>query len=66
MQCWLIVYCSMINRCEDRTETQVNYVEFLEKLKVDVRPGDLQGLSTQIFEGNKEREVRRQEDLGYR
>lgn len=56
----------MINRCEDRTDTQVNYVEFLEKLNVDVRPGDLQGLSTQIFDGNREREMKRQEDLGFR
>ncbi|KAH3735163.1 hypothetical protein DPMN_041624, partial [Dreissena polymorpha] len=57
---------SMIGRCTDRTETHVNYVEFLEKLQVDVRPGDLQGLSTQIFEGSHERERRRQDDLSYR
>jgi len=56
----------MLNRCDDCTDTQVNYVEFLEKLKVDVKPGDLQGLSTQIFDGNNDREMRRQEDLGYR
>jgi len=57
---------SMIGRCEDRTETHVNYVEFLEQLKVDVRPGDLNGLSTQIYAGSHERERRRQEDLHYR
>ena len=56
----------MLNRCEDKTDKMVNYVEFLEKLKVDVRPGDLGGLSTQIFEGSNEREKKRQEDLLYR
>ena len=56
----------MVNRCEDRTDKQINYVEFLEKLKVDVRPGDTVGLSTQIFEGSIEREMRRQGDLDYR
>ena len=56
----------MLNRCENRTESQVNYVEFLEMLKVDVKPSDLEGLSTQIFNGSIEREVRRQEDLQYR
>ncbi|XP_052809717.1 EF-hand calcium-binding domain-containing protein 6-like isoform X2 [Mya arenaria] len=57
---------SMISRCEDRTESKVNYVQFLEKLKVDVRPGDLNGLSTQIFDGSHDRERRRQDDLNYR
>lgn len=56
----------MLNRCEDRTETQVNYVEFLDKLKVDVKPSDLEGLSTQIFHGSNNREALRQEDLNYR
>lgn len=56
----------MLNRCEDKTDKMVNYVEFLEKLNVDVRPGDLGGLSTQIFEGSHEREKKRQEDLLYR
>jgi hypothetical protein len=56
----------MLNRCEDRTDSQVNYVEFLEKLKVDVKPSDLEGLSTQIFNGSIEREIKRQEDLQYR
>ncbi|KAL4233424.1 EF-hand calcium-binding domain-containing protein 6 [Mactra antiquata] len=57
---------SMLNRCNNRTETEVNYVEFLEKLKVDVKPGDVEGLSTQIFNGSIEREVQRREDLNYR
>ena len=56
----------MVNRCEDKTDKMVNYVEFLEKLKVDVRPGDLGGLSTQIFDGSNDREKKRQEDLLYR
>ena len=62
----LFNFFSMLNRCEDKTDRMVNYVEFLEKLKVDVSPGDLGGLSTQIFEGSNEREKNRQQDLLYR
>jgi hypothetical protein len=40
----------------------VNYVEFLEALKVDVRPGDLIGLSHQIHTGCDEREAIRMGD----
>lgn len=57
---------NMLSRCEDRSDSQVNYVEFLDKLKVDVKPSDLEGLSTQIFNGSLDREALRQEDLYYR
>lgn len=57
---------SMINRCSDKTDSHVNYIEFLEKLNVDVKPGDLQGLSTQIFDGSNDREMKRLDDLNYR
>lgn len=39
----------MISRIEDREGDKVNYVEWLAKLGVDVRPGDITGLSTQIY-----------------
>lgn len=60
------LFPSMMSRCNNRTEKEINYVEFLEKLKVDVRPGDVHGLSTQISNGSFQREVLRQEDLNYR
>lgn len=46
----------MLVRCTDQANGKVNYVEFLEKMNVDVTPGDLKGLSTQIFDGSNERE----------
>ncbi|XP_070189620.1 EF-hand calcium-binding domain-containing protein 6-like [Littorina saxatilis] len=55
-------YAHLLERCEDRTEGKVNYVEFLTKLKVDVRPGDLVGLSTQIMDSSGRAEMRRQTD----
>ncbi|KAL8588470.1 hypothetical protein ACOMHN_054049 [Nucella lapillus] len=55
-------FAHMLERCEDRREGKVNYVEFLTKLKVDVRPGDLVGLSTQIMDSSGRAEVRRQTD----
>ena len=47
----------MLKRCNDCTNNKVNYIEFLERLKVDVVPGDLTGLSTQIHQGSDEREA---------
>jgi len=46
----------MLEKCLDCGNGRVNYVEFIEKLGVDIRPGDLQGLSTQIYDGSHERE----------
>ena len=40
---------SMMSRMEDVDGEKVNYVEWLAKLGVDVKPGDITGLSTQIF-----------------
>lgn len=39
----------MMSRMEDVDGEKVNYVEWLAKLGVDVKPGDITGLSTQIF-----------------
>ncbi|KAF6034130.1 EFCAB6 [Bugula neritina] len=39
----------MISRLEDYEGDKVNYIEWLSKLGVDVQPGDITGLSTQIF-----------------
>jgi hypothetical protein len=52
----------MLERCEDRTENKVNYVEFLTRLKVDVSPGDLNGLSSQIMDGSRQQEIKHQVD----
>lgn len=49
-------YFSMLSRCKDTVNGRVNYIEFLENLKVDVRPGDLLGLSHQITHGSDQRE----------
>jgi hypothetical protein len=52
----------MLSRCKENADGKVNYVEFLEALKVDVRPGDLIGLSHQIHTGCDEREAIRMGD----
>ncbi|XP_069133814.1 EF-hand calcium-binding domain-containing protein 6-like isoform X1 [Argopecten irradians] len=49
-------FSHMLQRCSDCGNGRVNYVEFLEKLNVDVTPGDLLGLSTQIHEESHVRE----------
>ncbi|KAL3881564.1 hypothetical protein ACJMK2_027990 [Sinanodonta woodiana] len=59
-------FMSMVNRCQDRQNGNVNYIEFLERLNVDVRPGDLKGLSSQIHDGSLQREIQRQEDQFHR
>nr|KAG5711061.1 hypothetical protein BaRGS_013795 [Batillaria attramentaria] len=55
-------FAHLLGRCEDRSDSRVNYVEFLTKLKVDVRPGDLVGLSSQIMDSSGRAEIRRQND----
>lgn len=57
-----VFYFSMLSRCKENADGKVNYVEFLEALKVDVRPGDLIGLSHQIHTGCDEREAIRMGD----
>lgn len=47
----------MVSRCQDCSNNMINYVEFLEMLNVDVQPGDLVGLSSQIQSGSEEREA---------
>ncbi|VDI45640.1 Hypothetical predicted protein [Mytilus galloprovincialis] len=47
---------NMLSRCKDCVNGKVNYIEFLENIKVDVRPGDLIGLSHQITNGCDQRE----------
>ena len=47
----------MVSRCQDCPNNLINYVEFLEMLNVDVRPGDLIGLSSQIQQSSEEREA---------
>ena len=60
MTCWCVI--SLLDRCEDKTDNKINYVEFLTKLKVDVQPGDLVGLSTQIMDSSGRAELRRMAD----
>jgi len=49
----------MMRRLTDTEGDKVNYVEWLSKLGVDVQPGDLTGISTQIFNShNKEMDQR--------
>ena len=45
---------------------KVNYVDFLIRLGVTVKPGDLDGLSTQIFDGSNQAEAKRIHDQVYR
>ncbi|XP_023929939.1 EF-hand calcium-binding domain-containing protein 6 [Lingula anatina] len=56
-------FANMLSRCESHANDKVNYVEFMIRLGVDVKPGDVVGLSTQITEGSKQEELRRATDL---
>lgn len=50
---------SMMSHIRDVEGEKVNYVEWLSRLGVDVKPGDISGLSTQIFNAhNKEMDKR--------
>ena len=54
----------MMSRMEDVDGEKVNYVEWLAKLGVDVKPGDITGLSTQIFNShNTEMDKRYNEQI---
>lgn len=44
----------MMAKIEDTQGDKVNYVEWLAKLGVDVQPGDITGLSTQIFNSHNQ------------
>ncbi|CAL1541366.1 unnamed protein product [Lymnaea stagnalis] len=54
---------NLITRCTDFKEGKVNYMEFLARLGVDVRPGDIHGVSSQIMESSGRAEVMRNIDL---
>ncbi|RXM34729.1 EF-hand calcium-binding domain-containing protein 6 [Acipenser ruthenus] len=49
--------------CKDSLTGGVFYRQFLDNLGIVVRPGDLTGVSTQVFEGSHQREEMRQADL---
>ena len=57
---------SMADRCEEHENRKINYTEFLVKLGVSVKPGDILGLSTQITEGSEDREQIRRSDQAAR
>ncbi|KAK6168917.1 hypothetical protein SNE40_020073 [Patella caerulea] len=53
----------LLNGCEKRlADGRVSYIEFLERLNVTVSPGDLDGLSSQIYAGNQLSEHQRLTD----
>ena len=52
----------LVSRVTDQKDGKVSYVEFLLKLGVSVKPGDLEGLSTQIFDGSNKAEEKRMND----
>ena len=50
----------------ERTEGQLNYREFLVKLGVTIKPGDLVGVSTQIQNSSDQTQERMQVDISKR
>ncbi|ESO84984.1 hypothetical protein LOTGIDRAFT_236027 [Lottia gigantea] len=53
----------LVSNCKSLgSDAKVNYIEFLENLKVEVSPGDLCGLSSQIYAGSKVAEHVRHSD----
>ena len=57
---------SLVNRCTDFKDGKVNYMELIRRLGVEISPGDVVGLSTQIMYGSGQAEMRRQDDLANR
>ncbi|XP_046566155.1 EF-hand calcium-binding domain-containing protein 6-like [Haliotis rubra] len=51
----------LLSRCESRSDGMVSYVEFLQGLDIDIIPGDINGLSTQINDSSELTEFQRQE-----
>lgn len=45
---------SMMSHIRDTEGDKVNYIEWLARLGVDIKPGDIAGLSTQIFNSHNE------------
>ena len=56
----------MVNSMTERTEGQLNYREFLVKLGVTIKPGDLIGVSSQIQDGSNDAQNRMQADISKR
>ena len=52
----------MVSRVKDQADGRISYVEFLQNLGVTVSPGDLEGVSTQIHNGNIKSETKRLND----
>ncbi|KAI8489383.1 EF-hand calcium-binding domain-containing protein 6 [Branchiostoma belcheri] len=52
--------------CQENVHGNIAFGEFLAKLGVDAKPGDLQGLSTQVHEESYAREERRRSDQNLR
>ena len=51
---------------EDEDDGKVSYLPFLQRLGVTIRPGDLEGLSTQIYDDSNVREIQRRAGQSYR
>ncbi|XP_035663860.1 EF-hand calcium-binding domain-containing protein 6-like [Branchiostoma floridae] len=56
----------MWHGCQENVHGNIAFGEFLAKLGVDAKPGDLQGLSTQVHEESYAREERRRSDQNLR
>ena len=61
IECFYIFF-SLLKRCVAYPDGKINYIEFLERLNIDVSPGDLLGLSKQIADGSDKAELRRLDD----
>ncbi len=49
----------MVSRVKDQKDGKVNYVEFLQLLNVTMSPGDVEGVSTQIYHNSISAEEKR-------
>ena len=62
--CPIVTLSSLVSRIKDKSEDgKVSYIEFFTRLGVTIKPGDLEGLSTQITKGSEEAEQLRNSDL---
>ena len=51
---------------DDSDDGKVSYLPFLQRLGVTIKPGDIEGLSTQIHQSSEHRERVRQAGLNIR
>ena len=56
----------MVNCLTERLNGRVNYREFLTRIGVTIKPGDLQGVSTQIQDGSDQTQDQMQADISRR